>query len=158
MNRAADIEIRIPRAGDLPAVVRIEGASFADPWSESFLREELANDVLRMALVAEGPRGVCGYIMSWRVADQLHVLNVAVDPAWRRRGIGRLLLKEAAVRAWAAGLEEITLEVRRGNVSAIRFYEGLGLREVGVREGYYIDNGEDALIMTGSLAALLEMD
>ncbi len=156
MSRApADIMVRPSRPGDLDAVVRIENLSFADPWSPAFLREELANNSLRLALVAEGPDGVCGYIMAWRVADQLHVLNIASDPGVRRRGVGTTLLREAALRAWAQELREITLEVRRSNREARRFYRGKGLQEVGVRPGYYADNGEDALILTGSLEELL---
>lgn len=148
--------VRPPRAGDLPAIRAIEEASFSDPWSESFLREEMANDVLRLCLVAEGEEGICGYIMAWRIADQLHVLNIATAPSFRRRGIGQRLLREAVLRAWSEGMGEVTLEVRRGNRTAIRFYAGLGLTEVGVREGYYADNGEDALIMTGSLQEVLD--
>ncbi len=149
------ITVRPPRPGDLAAVERIENESFSDPWSSAFLGEELANDVLRLCLVAEDADGICGYIMAWRVADQLHVLNIATAPALRRRGVGSLLLKEACLRAWAEGLAEITLEVRRGNSAARRFYRHKGLQETGVRPGYYGDNGEDALIMTGPLEGLL---
>ncbi len=151
-----DIQIRLARRSDLDAVVKIEVASFTDPWSSAFLLEELANDTLRLALVATGPDGVCGYIMAWRIADQLHVLNIATDPAGRRKGIGSTLLKEAALRGWAEGLGEVTLEVRRSNREARRFYIGKGLQEVGIRPGYYGDNGEDALIMTGPLEGLLD--
>ncbi len=156
MGSLRDISIRPARRLDLDAVVKIENESFVDPWSAAFLLEELANDVLRLALIAEGPAGICGYIMAWRIADQLHVLNIATSSGVRRRGVGSALLKEAALRGWAEGLREITLEVRRSNQEARRFYRGKGLQEVGVRPEYYGDNGEDALIMTGSLDCLLD--
>ncbi len=156
MSGAGGITVRPPRPGDLAAVVGIEKGSFSDPWSEAFLSEELTNDVLRLCLVAESAGGVCGYIMAWRVADQLHVLNIAVAPGRRRQGVGSDLLREACLRAWAEGMTEVTLEVRRGNSEARRFYRHRGLQETGVRPGYYGDNGEDALIMTGPLEGLLE--
>ena len=158
MTGPRGITVRPPRPQDLAAVIRIEQASFSDPWSDAFLAEELANDVLRMALVAEGPEGVCGYVMAWRVAEQLQVLNIATDPALRRRGVGGFLLREAALRAWAQGLREITLEVRRSNTSARHFYRKRGLQELAVRKGYYAENGEDALIMTGPLDSVLDSD
>lgn len=132
---------------DLEAVVRIENESFADPWSAGALAGELLTDGLRMPLVALFGDELVGYAMNWKVSDQLHILNIAVAGAYRRAGIATALLVEAATRGQERGLVEITLEVRRSNTAAIAFYERHGFVEVGVREGYYADDGEDALIM-----------
>ena len=153
-----EIIIRQGRLADLPAVRRIEHRSFDDPWSDNALGGELLADNLRLPLVAvvEG-QGDCepvGFLMSWKVVDQLHVLNIAVDPGLRRGGIATALLREAARQAQEIGLLEMTLEVRRGNDPAVAFYRRHGFMEVGVREGYYADTGEDAIIMNGSLARL----
>jgi ribosomal-protein-alanine N-acetyltransferase len=143
----ASILVRRPRRGDLPRVVEIENLSFADPWTPAALRSELACDYLRRPLVAEAEGTVVGYLMAWSVVEILHVLNIAADPAWRRRGVGRALLLAAADEARAAGLERVTLEVRRTNRAARDFYLRFGFVETGVRKGYYVDDGDDAIIM-----------
>jgi ribosomal-protein-alanine N-acetyltransferase len=147
--------VRRATPADLAAVSVIERSSFGDPWSLAALLAELESDALRLSLVAEREGLVCGYLMAWFVADQLHVLNIATAPQARRQGVGTALLREAAQLAREQGLVDVTLEVRRGNAQARSFYRGHGLREVGVRVRYYPDNGEDAIIMTGTLADLL---
>lgn len=139
---------------DLAAVIVIENQCFGDPWSPESLLGELMGDRLRLPLVAEHAGRIKGFLMSWRVADQLHVLNIAAAADSRRQGIGTALLREAARRGLAAGLVEATLEVRRGNVAARAFYRRHGFRETGVRARYYADNGEDAIILDCDLATL----
>lgn len=156
-DAAADCVIRPGRLADLDDVVRIEHASFDDPWSDLALAGELVEDILRLPLVAEVEGRVIGYVMAWKVAEQLHILNIAVDPDLRRAGIATLLLHACAREAIVLGLREITLEVRRSNTPAVRFYERHGFIEVGVREGYYADNGEDALIMNCEVDRLLSL-
>ena len=152
----AGIVIRRGELADLPAVSRIEGHSFDDPWSDNALGGELLADDLRLPLVAVAGSQVAGYLMAWKVADQLHVLNIAVDPDLRRGGVASDLLLEAARQARELGLLEITLEVRRGNDPAREFYLRHGFIEVGVREGYYPESGEDALIMNCPTARLVD--
>ncbi|MBU2502911.1 ribosomal protein S18-alanine N-acetyltransferase [bacterium] len=151
---AAPVVIRRSRPEDLGAVLRIEHLSFSDPWTADALYGELGADALRLSLVAERAGQVCGYLMAWLVVDQLHVLNIAIDPDARRLGLGTALLAEAARRAEPLGMVDVTLEVRRSNTGARQFYRRHGLREVGLRPGYYGDNGEDAIIMTGPLSDL----
>ncbi|MBU8870585.1 MAG: GNAT family N-acetyltransferase [Gemmatimonadales bacterium] len=164
--------IRQGRLSDLSAVSRIESLSFEDPWPDTALGGELLADDLRLPLVAlvagqvDGPTDeqpgvqpgeqLGGYLMSWKVADQLHVLNVAVDPGSLRCGIATALLREAARLAHDLGLLEMTLEVRRGNDPALAFYLRHGFIEVGVREGYYSQTGEDALIMNCPVESLIK--
>ncbi len=140
--------IRPATGDDLAAVVAIERQSFGDPWSPAALAQELAIDALRLPLVAEVAGEVAGYLMAWRSADQLHILNLAVAPSQRRRSIATRLLLAAREEARRCGLVEMTLEVRPGNIAAQGLYASLGFRPAGRRAGYYADTGEDALILT----------
>jgi len=151
----ADIIIRTPRTGDLDQVAAMERRSFADPWAREALAQELTADRLRLPLVAEVQGRIVGYLMAWKIVDQLHVLNIASEPDFRRRGVGTALLRAAAREAAAAGMVEVTLEVRASNQAARAFYLGHGFQETGLRRGYYADNGEDAIIMTCGTAGLL---
>ncbi len=146
------IAIRSGDIADLGAVVRIEQESFGDPWSRAALLTELQPSPLHLALVAEWADEVVGYLMAWLVADELHVLNIAVAGRARRRGAGAALLAAAMDVARRSGQRVVTLEVRVTNLGAQRFYARLGFQQEGVRRGYYPDTGEDALILTRSLA------
>ena len=157
-GRASAPVVRPAGPVDLAAVERIERACFSDPWSRGALFGELQADAMRLPLVAEIAGEVCGFLMAWRVVDQLHVLNIAAAPGVRRRGVGTALLLEAARRARAEGLREITLEVRESNDAARDFYRRHGFAETGLRPRYYADNGEDAIIMTCSVGQVLEGD
>jgi ribosomal-protein-alanine N-acetyltransferase len=151
-----DLEIRKADPADLAVVLRIENRSFTDPWSADALYGELHTDHMRLPLVATSHGVICGYLMAWVVADQLHILNIATAHTHLRRGVGTALLRRAAGLGKLRGVEEITLEVRDSNTSARAFYTRLGFAEVGIRPGYYQDNGEDAIIMTAPLNALEE--
>jgi ribosomal-protein-alanine N-acetyltransferase len=94
---------------------------------------------------------VLGFAIVWLIHDELHVLNVAVAPEARRRGVARALLAEVEARAAAEGAARATLEVRRSNAPAIELYRSLGYREVGVRPRYYAEDGEDAILMDRDL-------
>jgi ribosomal-protein-alanine N-acetyltransferase len=145
------------RAADLDVVLHIEQASFPSPWSrQAFLHELERNRVAGLWVArarrsgdGDGVAAVVGYLCLWAVADEVHVTNLAVDP--RGEGIGRLLLGTLLVHHRAAGARRAFLEVRPGNVGARRLYEGLGFREVGRRPGYYVDTGEDALLLEARL-------
>lgn len=140
---------------DLAAVLRIEASAFQSPWSEELIRRELGNEWSTI-LVARDPAlpgaPVAGFVIFWVVHDEIHVLNVAVDPALRRRGVARALLAETLGRAKEKGASLATLEVRRGNAPALGLYESLGFRRVGLRPRYYADNDEDAVVMVLPLA------
>jgi ribosomal-protein-alanine N-acetyltransferase len=145
--------VRLATAADFPAVNDLEIRCFADPWSSESLRVELTSDDMRLPLVIESDGQLSGYLLAWRVVDQLHILNLATDPTLRRQGLASKLLSRAAQEAFAWGIEEFTLEVRRSNKAAIGFYQKHGFREVGIRPRYYADNGEDALVMSGTCVA-----
>lgn len=142
------------RAEDLREILEIERSSFDNPWSGALFLQELRIPfsrivVVRPAAEADGP--IAGYLCRWLVADEVHVLNVAVHPQYRRRGIASLLMDEALREARECKAEAVTLEVRRSNVGARRLYAVLSFEEVGVRRNYY-GRGEDALIMRLALA------
>lgn len=153
-NSPNGVAVRLGCIEDLAAVVSLENRSFSDPWTPAALLGELVLDDLRLPLMACIDDQLCGYLMAWRVVDQLHILNIATDPDFQRRGIATALLREAARRGLDLGMEEFTLEVRRSNSPALAFYKKHGFRETGVRVGYYVDNAEDAIIMAGPLIGL----
>ncbi len=99
----------------------------------------------------EGDQGVRGFLVAWRVADELEILFVASDPACRRRGVGRALLARAIEGAHVEGLARVLLEVAGRNDAARKLYEAAGFREEGVRRRYYAD-GDDAVMMGLALA------
>ena len=144
------LEIRRLNYADLPQVIAIERRAFPTPWSLAMFVLELSKSS-GVCLAATIDGRVVGYVVCSRYADVWHVMNVAVDPDQRRRGIGAALLGHllAEVGEEAA----LTLEVRRTNAAAMRLYERHGFRAAGVRRRYYQDNGEDALVMWRNLPA-----
>ena len=133
---------------DLPAVHMIERASFSVPWPPDAYRSELTTNRLASYVVARVDDAVVGFAGLWVMVDEAHVTTFAVDPRWRRRGIGEHLLLALLDLAVARRAREATLEVRLSNLPARRLYEKYGFKPVGIRPRYYSDNGEDALIMT----------
>ena len=150
------ITVRPPRPGDLAQVVAMENRSFVDPWAPEALEQELTPDRLRLPLVAETSGKVAGYLMAWKIVDQLHILNIATDPDFRRLGVGTALLGNAVEKAGNMGMVEITLEVRESNQAARAFYLRHGFVTRGRRQSYYADNGEDAIIMTRRISGFRE--
>jgi N6-L-threonylcarbamoyladenine synthase len=141
-----DIMIRKMTAADLRQVVSIEGASFSDPWSRSMLADELCRP-RSWHRVAETSGGqVVGYLIGRTYPVEWHLLDIAVAPSTRRRGVGAALLDEFLIAADSERVS-VVLEVRLGNDEARALYEGLGFRAVGVRPQYYHDTLEDALVM-----------
>jgi len=136
----------------LEEIMRIERASFAYPWSAQFFSQELSVPCSRSLLAVAHARTV-GYAIFWILATEIDIHNLAVDPAYRRQGIGSSLLREVIDEARYHGLCQVTLEVRKSNEAAQRLYESLGFVIQGVRRGYYSDNGEDALAMALEIKA-----
>lgn len=136
---------------DLDAVMAIESVAHPHHWSVELMRRELGHDWSTILLCEEpGERGelrLLGFLIFWLVHDELHVLNLATSPAHRRRGVGRTLLEAALERGRQHRCSLATLEVRRGNEPAIALYQAYGFRAVGIRPNYYVDEGEDAIVM-----------
>ncbi len=133
-------------AEDLPEVVAIERASFANPWTGPLFLQELDARFSRILLGCDAAGRVIGYVCRWVVADEMHVLNVAVDARARGRGLGAALMAEVIEEARRHGAAAVTLEVRRSNDAGRRLYARFGFQRVGERPDYY-GRGEDALIL-----------
>ena len=142
--------VRKLRPTDLDAVLEIE-RGFNAPWTREMFLQELANTDTSSQLAAEWDGVLRGYILWWYVADEVHIVNVAVHPGFRRRGAARQLLHAVFEAARARGMTIATLEVRFHNVAAITLYEALGFQKVAIRKSYFADNGEDAVVMLKSL-------
>jgi ribosomal-protein-alanine N-acetyltransferase len=133
---------------DLDAVMQIEQLSFRAPWSRQVFLEELSRpwaflDVMR----ATASRKVVGFCNYWRVADEIHILKVAIHPDTRRMGFGSSLLAHILDFARRHRCRLVTLEVRRSNEPAQRVYRRFGFKAVGLRPSYYADDNEDAVVM-----------
>lgn len=127
-------------------VAQLEAICFSDPWSEKSVASELSNP-LSLWLVAEVDGQVAGYIGSQSVPPESDVMNVAVDPSYRRRGIAQALVTALVEQLQAAGNNSLTLEVRASNSAAIALYEKMGFAQIGLRKNYYRNPKEDALIL-----------
>ena len=137
--------IRTLGYSDLPQVIAIERRAFTAPWSLAMFVLEISKPS-SLCLAAVEPDGMLlGYLVCARYDTVWHLMNVAVDPDQRRRGIGRMLVGQMIARAGTD--QEYTLEVRTSNTPAITLYEDFGFRSAGKRPRYYRDNGEDAVIM-----------
>ena len=145
---ALAVRIEPMTLGDLERVHAIERASFFPTWPDDAYRTELTTNKLATYVVARLEDVVIGFAGIWLMVDEAHVTTFAVDPAWRRRGVGERLLLALLDVSVARRAREATLEVRLSNMAARRLYEKYGFRPVGIRPRYYSDNGEDALIMT----------
>jgi ribosomal-protein-alanine N-acetyltransferase len=140
------VEIRRLDLVDLSAIEAIEQRAYPTPWSRSMFASELAKPTSICLGAFEGPELV-GYVINSRYVDAWHVMNVAVEPEHRGRGIATALLERLFEVTRDDERRGYTLEVRVSNDHAIGLYEKLGFERRGIRRGYYTDNREDALIM-----------
>ena len=143
--------IRAMTEKDLDEVMEIERLSFPTPWSHDHFRRELQMPQARAFVAANARERIVGYICFWLVAEEAHILNLAVNPAERRQGIATHILHFGLEYARKAGAEEATLEVRRSNYPAVGLYRNFQFEPRGIRRRYYSDTGEDAVIMSRKL-------
>jgi ribosomal-protein-alanine N-acetyltransferase len=138
------LDIRRLTYADLPQVIAIERRAFPTPWSLAMFVLELSKPS-GICLAAMVESELVGYLVCSRYDTVWHVMNVAVDPDFRRRAIATALIGSLLEKVGPDA--QITLEVRRSNHGALALYERFGFRSAGVRRRYYADNGEDAVIM-----------
>jgi ribosomal-protein-alanine N-acetyltransferase len=127
-------------------VAAIEFACFSSHWPESAFQTELENRCARY-LVAKLDDKVVGFAGMWVIMDETHITTLAVLPEYRRRRIGERLLVRLLEIARSLGARRATLEVRKSNAAALRLYEKYGFQAVAIRKKYYVENGEDAIVM-----------
>jgi [ribosomal protein S18]-alanine N-acetyltransferase len=140
---------RLRDAADLDGVIALEHASFTNPTTREWYENELQRPDICYVYVLRMPDApVAGFCAFWKVEDQIHINNLAIHPAVRRRGLGRVLLARVLEEAAVLGAPQAILEVRRSNTAARRLYEGAGFELVGVRTAYYTNPIEDGLILS----------
>lgn len=142
------IEVSGAERADIPEIAALAAASFSHPWRAGSFEQELGLDEARLWVAREGAERI-GYLSARRIADEVHVLSIAVDPPWRRRGVARALLEALLREETARGARSVLLEVRSSNLLARAFYASAGFVAEGRRPRYYPD-GEDAVLMTRS--------
>jgi ribosomal-protein-alanine N-acetyltransferase len=141
------VRVDAVQEADLEAIAAIDAASFKkSQLTVDRLLEELARPWSRLWVAREDGGTVVGFLLTWHVVDELHVLDVATAPERRRQGIGRALMQHAIAFAQANGVRHVMLEVRRGNRVAQQLYRSLSFFALGLRRDYYPD-GEDAVEM-----------
>ncbi len=147
---------------DIDQVLEIEQTSFSQPWSRNLFLSEFRSANISTLLIAlwgnPAGRRVAGYIVYWNVEDEMHILNLAVSSAFRRRGIAKLLVLSALRRAAHKGATRAFLEVRASNTPAQKLYSSIGFTGSFVRRNYYDDPIEDAVVMTLEGSAFLVLE
>ena len=136
---------RVWTEADIPKIVEIEKVCFSDPWTVEAFESGMSNPFFHSVLLEDGGQ-VCGYACQFVIFEDAEILNLAVSPAYRRKGLGRELLKELESYAKEKQAERTLLEVREGNLPARSLYEAWGFKAFGVRKNYYED-GENAVLM-----------
>ena len=134
-------------AGHIDGIVKLEKECFTIPWSREMFEEELKSKLAVYYIAMDGEK-LIGYAGMWRILDEGHITNIAVASNYRRTGVGQALLDKIIKEAEKLKISTLLLEVRASNNAARRFYEKNGFIEVGLRRGYYVDNNEDAILMT----------
>jgi [ribosomal protein S18]-alanine N-acetyltransferase len=141
------IHIRDATARDLPRIIELEQLAFPSPWTLASFQRELTLPFSRIMLALPDPGDqIVGFLCRWLIADECHILNIAVHPESRRHGIGAILMTEAINEAKSTGANVVTLEVRRSNLPARQLYRKFEFEERRLRRHYY-GPGEDAIIM-----------
>ena len=140
------MEIRKMTDREVPQVAELEKLCFAMPWSEKSVAGELDNPLALWLVAMEGDR-LAGYVGSQTVMDETDMMNIAVHPDYRRRGIAAALIEALVFSLKVRGSRSLKLEVRTSNHPAIALYEGMGFVRLGLRKNYYRNPKEDALIL-----------
>ncbi|HQP97027.1 MAG TPA: ribosomal protein S18-alanine N-acetyltransferase [bacterium] len=145
----SNVDFRPARFEDLDRIVEIETTSFSCPWSRKSIEEEILGGPVRFLVAASLPGNrVVGYVSFYIVADEVHIMNLATDPAFRRQGIARALLQACLQEGKKAAVAVVHLEVRESNTAALDLYRKLNFEIVGRRPKYYIKPVEDALLLS----------
>lgn len=135
---------------DLNEVLDIEQHSFPTPWSKSLFLKELRSEFSKIFLAKShllGEQKVLGYISIWFVSEEVHILNLACHPDYRRSGVATGLIKHSLYFSFQMGARRAFLDVRESNHAAQSLYKKYGFNPIGIRRGYYTDTQENAVVM-----------
>jgi len=146
-ERMKQMVIREAEQRDIKPMAQLDIICFHEPWSEEAFRSEIMENDRAFYIVAEIDDKLVGYAGLWAIVDEGHITNVAVAPECRRMGIGRAIISVLLEVAEQNGLNSFTLEVRESNLPAQALYQEFNFKPAGIRKGYYLDNGENAIIM-----------
>ena len=148
-----DLHIDFMTVADLKEVMAIEKASFRSPWPQSYFVQEIESNpisiatVLRFQQTGNARAGqVIGFCVAWVIDRLFHINNLAVDPAFRQRGYGKILMESMMELAKQNRCDRVYLEVRVSNEPAIQLYRSLGFRPMERLARYYDDTLEDAFV------------
>jgi len=139
--------LRPAESRDINDIVRIERASFADPWSEDSFRRILGGHSAIFQVMVIPANEVAGYIIAFAIGSDAELLNVAVEPRHRGQGLAGMMLDAVLIQLGANGVRTAFLEVRESNRAALALYGSRGFTEIGRRRNYYRRPVEDALVM-----------
>jgi len=142
-----DEAIREMSLDDLDNIIEIEKLSFVSPWTKRLFEETLISPI-SSSFIMKKDRETLGYIILYSVADEAHILNIAIHPQYRGKGYASSLIKHVLdYFEEKRDVHEFFLEVREGNMGAIRLYQRFGFEKIGKRKKYYSETNEDALVM-----------
>lgn len=141
------IKVRRMTVKDVDEVHFIEVTSFTNPWSKKSFKDEILYNKKAIYVVAQKDHEVIAYAGMWLIYGEGHITNIAVRKDMRGYGVGKQVTQGLIDEGIAQGINAFTLEVRSSNARAIKIYEKLGFKEVGIRKNYYTNPLEDAVIM-----------
>jgi ribosomal-protein-alanine N-acetyltransferase len=147
------LSIKPAESSHLEQILNIERETFSTPWTRGMFEVELKENPFSRLFVAMpiddqgATKEIIGYLCYWVVFEELRLLNLAVRPLWRRQGVARRFVQYALHNARIQGVECALLEVRASNKAAQSLYGCLGFRKYGIRDGYYMNPDEDAILM-----------
>ena len=132
---------------DLEKILPIEEACFTDPWTKQNFLDSLNEKTAHLLVIESEAGDVAGYACLYQVLDEGEIVNVAIDPIHRQKGLGAKMVKELMNLGRKLGAERFFLEVRKGNAAGRALYTSLGFVECGIRKGFYDNPKEDAVLM-----------
>ncbi len=141
--------LRKMKEKDLPYILEIENVSFPNPWHEMTFRGEIYNEPISspFVIVFKPQKKVIGYLVFWLMKEQMQVNNIAIHPDFRRMGIAEAVMHKILSEVQTRGIKFVTLEVRPSNIAARALYNKLGFDVLGIKENYYHNPPEPALVM-----------
>ncbi|MDP3387958.1 MAG: ribosomal protein S18-alanine N-acetyltransferase [Eubacteriales bacterium] len=149
-NDMEKLMLRTCSVNNLTRLLRIENRCFENPWTINMLVSEILNPDTHFLCLWKDDE-MLGYISLWLVLDTANINNIAIDIPFQNKGYGSYLLTKSIEALKSENINEVTLEVRQSNESALRLYRSNGFEIIGVRKDYYRKPTEDAYIMSKSI-------